>query len=52
VDQSPAARAEEVNQGEAMKHIFIFFIALLLAPLAAPMNFQGLETVRLHTSRD
>ncbi len=25
---------------------------LLLAPLAAPMNFQGLETVILQTSND
>jgi hypothetical protein len=28
------------------------FTALLLAPLAAPMNFQGLETVKLQSSND
>jgi hypothetical protein len=34
-----------------MKFIFTYLTALLLAPLAAPMNFQRLETVRLQSSK-
>jgi hypothetical protein len=35
-----------------MKRTFTLLTALLLAPLTAPMNFQGLETVRLPTFND
>jgi hypothetical protein len=35
VDQTTAARAEEVNQGEAMKNTLTLLTTLLLTPLAA-----------------
>jgi hypothetical protein len=35
-----------------MKPTFTLLTALLLAPLAAPMKFQRLETVRPQTSND
>jgi hypothetical protein len=34
-----------------MKPTLTLLTVLLLAPLAAPMNFQGLETVRLQSSK-
>jgi hypothetical protein len=34
-----------------MKHTVTLLTTLLLAPLAAPMNFQRLETVRLRSSK-
>jgi len=41
----------EGRKNSKMKHTFTLLTALLLASLAAPMNFQGLETVLLESSK-
>jgi len=43
--------SERLRQTRAMKNTLTLLTALLLAPLAAPMNFQRLETVRLQSSK-